>query len=432
MKYLKQIIIAVLILEARLVLWRFKPKIIAVVGSVGKTSTKDAIYTALKDVFYIRKNQKSLNSEIGAPLTILGLENAWKSPLLWAKNIFLGILQLFKRTYPAWLVLEVGADHPGDIHRLARWLKPDVVVVTAMPDIPVHVEFFESPEALIAEDLAVISYMKKDGVLVINADEPRTPKVIEESKVKTITYGSAERADVRFDSQTIVYDTVGGVSVPTGVSCKVAYNGSTVPISLHGVLGVTHIYPVVAALATGLSQQVPFLSMTQALAQHQPPRGRMNIIEGKNGSTIIDDSYNASPVAVERALETLAVVDTQGNKIAILGDMLEIGSYTAAEHKRIGTYVVALGINYLVTIGLRSEYTAQTAIAAGMDPEHVFSVRTSEEAIDVINPILKQGDIVLVKGSQSIRAEKVVVAIMEHPEDRKQLLIRQETAWEHR
>lgn len=432
MQYLKHIVIIILTIEARLVLWRFKPKIIAVVGSVGKTSTKDAIYTALCNTFYVRKNQKSLNSEIGTPLTILGLESGWNDPVLWLKNIIVGALQVFRFKYPEWLILEVGADHPGDIRAISKWLQPTIVVVTSMPDVPVHVEFFDSPEALIEEDLSIIPHMRRGGILIINADESRTKRVIETCKVPTMTYGATDQADVSFDHHDIIYDDLGGISKPTGISCKVAYNGSSVPISLHGVLGVTHIYPIVAALAVGLSQGVPFLTMTQALIQHEPPRGRMHLIAGKNGSTIIDDSYNASPVAVARALETLATIKASANKIAVLGDMLEIGSYTVSEHKKVGTYVAELGITHLIAVGIRAEYIAKAAREAGMDEAHIQYVRTSEEAAECASQLLKAGTVMLVKGSQSIRTEKVVVRCMENPDQRHRLLIRQEQAWQNR
>jgi UDP-N-acetylmuramoyl-tripeptide--D-alanyl-D-alanine ligase len=432
MKYLKKLIIFLLTLEAKAVLWRFRPKIIAVVGSVGKTSTKDAIYTALKDSVNVRKNEKSFNSDIGAPLTILGLQNGWNSPLLWAKNLLLGLVQLCSLRYPSWLVLEVGADMPHDVERLAKWIRPHIVVVTSLPDIPVHVEFFESPEALIKEDLSIIQYMRKGGMLIINADEAKTAKVIEEYKVQTMTYGSVPSANVRFDSDSIVYDHVDGIPVPTGVSCKIAYNGNTVPLGLHGVLGITHIYPLVAALAVGLSMQIPFLTMTTALSTHQAPRGRMNIIGGKNGVTILDDTYNSSPVAVERALETLVAIETPGNKIAVLGDMLDLGKYTESEHARIGTLVATHNITYLVAVGMHSKHTAEAARKAGMQSERVMHVNTSDEAAEIVAPLLKAGDVMLVKGSQGVRTERVVAACMANPAWREKLLVRQELAWEKR
>lgn len=432
MHLLKKLVIAILTFEARVVLWRFKPKIIAVVGSVGKTSAKDAIYTALKDSHYIRKNQKSMNSEVGAPLTILALDTAWNNPLLWLKNIIIGAFRVCARRYPEWLVLEVGADRPGDISSIARWLKPHMVVVTSLPDVPVHVEFFESPEALIQEDLSIITYMDPSGTLIINADETRSHDVVANAKVPVLTYGSSLHAAVHFQDVSVVYEEYDGITKPIGTSCTVSYEGSSVPLSVHGVLGITHMYPLVAAVAVGVACKQSFISVTTALATHEPPRGRMCLVDGKNGSTIIDDSYNASPVAVEKALDALIGLKTVGNKIAVLGDMLEIGSFTAAAHKQVGVQIAQGNLTYFVAIGVRMQYAAEAAIAAGMSPDKVVHVRTSEEAAAVTERLVKQNDIVLVKGSQGTRAERVVARIMAHPEDRKALLVRQEDVWMHR
>ena len=137
---LKKIIIYKITTLARLVLLKYKPKIVAVTGNVGKTSTKDAIYTVLSSEFFVRKSEKSFNSDIGVPLTILGCHNGWSNPILWIKIIIRGIeLVVFKNKYPQWLVLEVGADRPGDIKNITEWIKPDVVVVTRFGEVPCKV-----------------------------------------------------------------------------------------------------------------------------------------------------------------------------------------------------------------------------------------------------------------------------------------------------
>lgn len=152
MELLKKVLVQLLAWEARLILWKYKPKIIAVTGSVGKTSTKDALYTALKDSVSIRKNQKSLNSEFGVPLTIIGRDSGWRNPLSWLVTLGYGIGQIIlPMRYPAWLVLEVGADKPGDIASITQWLKPDIAFITAIPNIPAHVENFRSPEQVAEE-----------------------------------------------------------------------------------------------------------------------------------------------------------------------------------------------------------------------------------------------------------------------------------------
>lgn len=410
-------------------MWRFKPRIIAVTGNVGKTSAKDSIYTALSKSLYIRKNQKSFNSEIGTPLTILGLQNAWNSPLLWTLNILKGALVPFTFKYPKWLVLEVGVDRPGDIDRVAKWLKPDIAVFTTFPTVPVHVEYFNSPEDVIKEKKKLIKYLKVDGELILNADDPKVLKCKEDSKRKVVTYGIHEPADVTLTHDSVIYEDFEGLKVPTGISFRVNYGGNSVPVALHGVLGVQHMYPVISAIATGLSIGIPFLDMTSALGYHKPPLGRMNLIDGINRSTIIDDSYNASPVAMEKAIDALSSLEISGQKIAVLGDMLEIGHFSAREHKRIGEYVANNKINHLFAIGLRSKDIARSAIESGMNESNVHWFNKSEEAIEEIQKLINPGSAILVKGSQGIRTEKIVVGIMKDPSRRKELLVRQEDIW---
>ena len=162
-KFVKKIIIWCLVQVSRGILWKYNPKIIAVTGSVGKTSTKDAVYTVLKNEGSIRRSEKSFNSEFGIPLSIIGEKSGWGSLFAWILIIFSGIGKILIRDdkYPKTLVLEVGADKPGDISSVAKWLKPDVVVITRFPEIPVHIEFFPTLDSLIEEKISLAKYMKK-------------------------------------------------------------------------------------------------------------------------------------------------------------------------------------------------------------------------------------------------------------------------------
>lgn len=426
----KKIIVSILTLESKLVLLRFKPKIIAITGNVGKTSTKDAVYTALAGTLKVRKNQKSFNSEIGTPLTILGLENAWSNPIAWLKNIFIGLFVVFKREYPEWLVLEVGVDRPGDISRVAKWLRPDVAIITALPKVPVHVEYFASPDAVIKEKLSLIDYLKPNGKLILNADDPLVLDAKDKTKTEVFTYGSSESSDVYFSNQSITYDDIGGFTLPSGVAFKITNSGNSVPVFLPNVLGVQHILPVAAAITVGLSQNVPFLDMVNAFHDFKAPPGRMNLIPGKNNSMIIDDTYNASPLAMQKAVETLAGVETNGSKIAVLGDMLEIGKYSAEEHKKIGELVANLKIDVLVSVGIRAKTISESAVSAGMSEKRVFHFKDFNNVSDLILANLKSTDIVLLKGSQGIRMEKVVSDLIREDLDKTDLLVRQDDAWQ--
>src|SRR3990167_534158 len=212
--FFKKIIIFILTWEARLVLARYRPEIIAVTGSVGKTTTKDAIYAVLSGSLYVRKSEKSFNSELGVPLAILGCENAWRSPVGWARNIFSGVGLLFGRDYPKWLVLEVGADRPGDIRRIARWLRPQIAVVTGVPEIPVHVEYFDSPEDLAREKRVLAEYIRPGGKLVLNGDDSRMVALCGGYRGMTVKYGFGAGNDLTGEGEEIAYtNTVPQVSV---------------------------------------------------------------------------------------------------------------------------------------------------------------------------------------------------------------------------
>lgn len=423
---IKKIIIFILTQESKLVLKKFKPKIIGVAGSVGKTSTKDAVFGALSKSVYIRKNQKSFNSDIGVPLAILGLDNGFNNIFKWIRNVIDGFLVLFGKKYPNWLVLELGTDHPGDMDKLIKWITLDVAIFTCFPKVPVHVEYFASPKELNDEDKKMIYGLRSDGYVILNADDPFVMEIKNETKNRVITYGIEEDADIKVSNDEIIYDND---SKPIGINFKIAYKGNSIPINIKGVLGRQHIYPVIAAIATGVTQDIGVLEMSDALSNHKPPVGRMNILNGINNSVIIDDSYNSSPVALHEALKVLKDVKSVGPKIAVLGDMSEIGRYTASEHKVVGKMIFDFGIDYLFTIGKRAEFIYDEAKISGMDESHIFSFSTHKELCKKLIPRIKEGSTVLVKGSQVIRTEKIVKEIIEEKDRANELLVRQEKFW---
>ncbi|MES3031097.1 MAG: UDP-N-acetylmuramoyl-tripeptide--D-alanyl-D-alanine ligase [Patescibacteria group bacterium] len=412
-KLFKKIIIAILSWEARVILKKYKPSIIAVTGSVGKTSTKDAIYTVLSPTCHMRKSEKSFNSEFGVPLTILGVETGWNDPVIWLENIFHGLeLILFKSEYPECLVVEVGADHPGDIQSVTQWLKPDVAVITRVSDIPVHVEFFPSADALAEEKAYLAKALKKGGALILSADNERVREMgkLATGDQKVLTFGITFPATISASQVELNF--------PTGMSFKLNYEGNSIPVQLKGVIGNQHVYPIVAAVAVGLARGVSISKLVETIGNHVPPRGRMNLIEGIKGSTIIDDTYNSSPDAVEEALGALSKLQTKGKKIAVLGDMLELGKFSGDEHKKAGVLAMK-SCDVLVTVGPRSKLMS----------EHAITFDTALEAGEYVKSIVGEGDAVLVKGSQSMRMERVVKALLLDPSQAPALLVRQEKEW---
>jgi UDP-N-acetylmuramoyl-tripeptide--D-alanyl-D-alanine ligase len=386
MKFFKKIIVLILTLEAKLIIAKYKPFIVAVTGSVGKTSTKDAIYSVLKKKGgFVRKSEKSMNSEIGLPLTIIGVPNAWRNLGGWVENIKTGFGLIFnRREYPDTLVLEIGADHPGDIKNTVKWLRPNISVITRISSTPVHVEFFKSPDDVFEEKAALVRSLKKGNTAILYSDNKKIKALAQELSSKGITVN-------RIDIQGIGLD-----------------------------------FPMTAARAVGRSVGLSEEAIEEGLKTFERPKGRMNIISGINGSTIIDDSYNSSPDAVIAALDVLS--KKEGRKIAVLGDMMELGKYSSEEHRKIGKEAARIA-DLLITVGQRSKGTALEAVNGGLPKDKVQSFDTSEQAGAYIKPIIQSGDVILVKGSQSVRTEKVVKVLMKEPERSAELLARQEKEW---
>lgn len=429
--FLKEIVAAIIEKEAKAVLKRFDPSIVAITGSVGKTSTKDAIFTAFSAFVKTRKSQKSFNSEIGAPLTVLGLPNAWKNPFLWLVNILKGFFILvFSRSYPTWLVLEVGADRPGGISRTAAWAKPHITVLTRFPDVPVHVEFFPSAEDVVKEKMTLVEAAREGGTLVVNKDDPIIMDAVKRQARTILSYGFSEGADVRGSDYVVLYEKKGRRKVVSGFSFSVTRGGEIVHLSQKGALGLQHAYPLLAALATSLAAGFDMQKAAKALSSHETPPGRMKILPGKNETTLIDDSYNSSPVAASLALKTLKELNVTGRKIAVLGDMLELGKFSVAEHEAIGREAAFADI--LVTVGPRSRDSADAVRKAKKEEKNIFSFAESVRAGEYLSHIVEPGDVVLVKGSQGMRMEKIVAALLFDPKTAKQVLVRQDKEWRKR
>jgi UDP-N-acetylmuramoyl-tripeptide--D-alanyl-D-alanine ligase len=420
----RHFIVFLLTLEAKAVLKKYQPKVLLVTGSVGKTTTKDAVYTALTGAAFVRRSEKSYNSDVGVPLTILGVPNGWNNPLQWIKNLLEGLFLIFlDAPYPKWLVMEVGADRPGDIRNL-RWLNPDVVLATRFPNVSVHVEFYDSPEAVIQEELGPVWWLGNGGVAVLNADDPRAVRAATREGVRKITYGFSKDADVR----AIRLHMNAAGKIVKGISFEARYGEERAHVIVPSVLGDQHASAVLGGIAASIAIGVPFSEAVKNFEKYSPPAGRMRLISGMRNSVIIDDSYNASPAASEKALEALSEAPRTGKRIAVFGDMLELGSFSVKEHARIGI-LAAASTDVLITAGIRARGLAAAAIEAGLPQERVFECETSADAAARLVSEIGEGDVVLIKGSQSMRMEKVVKSVMAEPAKAKELLVRQDAEW---
>ncbi len=427
---LKNILIFILKILSQATLWRYKPIIIAVTGSVGKTSTKEAIYAVLKNKFNARRNLKNYNNEIGVPLTILGQETGGRSWWYWLKIFLVGFFQIFyAEKYPEVLILEMGADRIGDISYLTSFIKPYIGVITAIGEIPVHVEFFQSAAQLAREKANLVSVLDKDGWAVLNFDDERVRNMVKRTRGQIFSYGFGEAelgSDENVDLRASGVEQHLENPKEASMSFKVNYQGSNVPIRLSRVLGRHQVYAVLAAAAVGLILKMNLVEIAQGLKDYRTPPGRLNLLKGIKNSWIIDDTYNSSPSSSLAALNILA--EMSGRKIAALGDMLELGAFTEKAHRQIGARAAQVADIFLA-VGERAIFLVDEAKKSGLPENKIFYFASSEEAGRVLQDLIGEGDIILVKGSQGIRMEKITKEIMAEPERAEELLVRQEEEW---
>ena len=426
-RILKNILVKLLLLQTKLALWRFKPKVIAITGSVGKTGTKEAIYTALNLTDKrLRKSPKSFNSDIGLALTVLGLENAWNSLPKWGLNILLGCLVLLgrKRKYPEVLILEVGADRPGDISRLGKLIKPDIVVIVAIPDIPSHVEFFASPDEVADEKFELIHNAKPNAVLIYNADHDLITKRAVKYKGKKISFGTQS---AKFDTYLRSCKIKCSDNVPVGMEYVLCSKDGCFPGVLTGNVGLQFIYPIMASVAVGLQFKLSAKQILSAMSEKKPIPGRMRVLPAQSGATIIDDSYNASPASVLAGLRFIENVSCiNGRKLVALGDMAELGAF--ADEGHLTALRNASAIADVVFIKGDNIKKANKTLQL----PNIQEYESTDDMLSALQNALQKGDLLYVKGSQSARMEKIVSGLVIHKLRNTDIMVRQEKEWERR
>ncbi len=433
--FFKPVVVFLLRVLAQATLKAYKPKIIAVTGNIGKTSSKDAIFAAIATTYSARKSYKSFNSEIGVPLTILGEDNQWSNPFGWLALLVRSTLRLIVREeYPTWLVLEVGADAPGDIETLTKWLKPNIAVLTQFGETPVHIENFQNNRDLIIKEKAFLPQaLKKDGVFVYCGDDADATKIAEDITHTKVTFGFNADNTVSIHNDSYLYDKKDETKKDiSGMQYELhTQDGKVVHIERKGYLG--RVYAAAGAAAGAVAQvlDVDLTLLDNALSEYTPESGRMRILDGVKGAILLDDTYNAAPKAMKHALETLREIEVRGKKIAILGDMLELGKHTERVHKEIGKDA-SQAAHKLITVGMRARFIVEGALNDGMHEDNIFQFEDSRSAGKFAESLLEEGDVVLLKASQGIRMERATEELLRYPEMKDELLVRQNEEWRGR
>ncbi len=421
---MKKILELILKHLARAILAKYRPKVIGITGSVGKTSTKEAIFAVLKNKFRVRRNIKNYNNEIGLPLTIIGRHSGGRNIFRWLEIFYhaLSLIVLTNKKYPEILVLEMGVDRINDMDYLLSIVTPNVSVITAIG--PSHLEHFGSLENILAEKSKILRPLQHSDWAILNQDDEVVAGLIEHCRCQVRTYGVKDNAQVKLSDIDFIkqQDTY-------GTAFKLSFNNEQSEIFLPNILGRQHAVALAAAVAVASVYNLSWSEIISQFKNYKPALGRTNLLPGIKHSWIIDDTYNSAPQSAEVALEILAKLPNSGHKVAVLGDMLELGKISEKAHQEIGQLVAKLGIDYLYVVGERSRDIAKGAKEAGLSEDRIYHFPFTAEAGLFLQDRLKDNDLVLVKGSQGMRMEKVVYEIMASPWEAKELLVRQDGEW---
>jgi len=350
-------------------------KVVAITGSAGKTTTKEVTSEFLAARYRVIRNRGNFNNQIGLPLSLLDLSER-----------------------PEIAVVELGMNHAGEISTLVRIAQPEVRVWTNVGDA--HLGFFASVDAIADAKAEILEGATAATVLVANADDQRIARRLGAFAGRVVTFGIERDADVRATS--IVDRGVGGmaarVATPRG-----AFDLST------PLIGKGNLANVLAATAVAAECEIPLATIAARAARLRPARGRGEVVALPGGITVIDDSYNANPTATKGALAVVGGSPWASRRVAVLGEMLELGDRAVALHEEVGRAAASAGVDVLVTVGGPSSAAmGEAAIAAGLTRGTVHHFATSDEAASAIGALVRPGDLVLVKGSHGVGTDRVV------------------------
>jgi UDP-N-acetylmuramoyl-tripeptide--D-alanyl-D-alanine ligase len=349
----------------------FSVPIIAVGGSNGKTTTKELIASVLRQKLNTLWSEASFNNDIGVPLTLLRLENTHQAA-----------------------VLEVGTNHPGEIAPLMKMIRPQLGVITNVGRE--HLEFFGDLEGVAKEEGAVAEGLPADGKLFINGDNEWTEKIVQRTKAKIVRVGLNEGNDwrasrLRPDKNGVAF-TVQSANAEFAGEYRV------------NLLGRHQVVNALFALAIGAELGLSRTEIERGLAECQPPKMRLQLWEF-NGVRVLDDAYNANADSVLAALQTLQDFPCKGRRVAVLGDMAELGAHAESAHLEIGRRAAELGVEQLFTFGTMAPLIARAAREAGLN--RVLEFIDVEPAADAVKKFVKPGDVLLLKASRSSRLERI-------------------------
>lgn len=397
---------------ARKVITKHHPFVIGVTGSVGKTSTKEAIYQVLADEYKgaVRKTAGNLNAEIGIPLTILGYAST-PDKLAWPFFLISAYFRTLAKNYPKYLVLEMGVEHKGDIKYFGSIIESNIGIITSAA--PVHLANFKNAAELTKEKISLLEEVSRPGKVVVNADDENLAKLEDERIIS-----------VGIDNKNADFRALNISSNLEGTDYRIVTTGQNIMIKSK-LIGRQCIYSELVAFAIGQYLGIQSLKIKKSLEKLLPVNGRMKFIDGRDNIKIIDDTYNANPASVKAALDAISSIEISKRKVIILGNMNELGSYEGDAHFEVGAYARER-VDLAIFVGPNADRMA----AGYRDKKTLYIFKSRSDLMKSVDNILKAGDLVLIKASQNENYfEEVTKHLMEHPQKASELLVRQSRFW---
>jgi len=417
------IAIKILNVISRKIIARHNPVIIGITGSVGKSSARKAIYEIFKTKYSVACNKSVYHSDISIPLAIIGEKSGGRSVLKWFFVVFRAMKILFGyEKYPEILILEMDVNRPGDMKKILKVAKPNIAIFTGVGKYPSHLEYFKDARQIAKEKSLLIKALGKKDIAILNYDDEYARELAKGAKSEVITYGFDPKS-MFIAEEIFLGDRKWRIEDGSiGMGFKVSQNGTTVPFRLPYALGRAQIYAALASCAVGSLFGFNLLEISEILSKYQPLAGRMKLIKGINKSLIIDDTFNANPNSMLVALESLGKLDAS-RRIAVLGDMLELGEYSDEGHSEVGKKIPKTA-DILFTYGAMSKIISEKANTFGMNANKISHFDKIDDLVKELKDTAKEHDVILIKGSRSMHMEEIVKAIMEKPELADELLVK--------
>lgn len=411
-----------------------RPQIIGVTGSVGKTSTREAIFSLLYSKFgnKVLQSPKNYNGDIGLPLTFLQEETGNSDIIAWIKIVIISIFKILndifnkfrkKGNYPEHMIVEYGVDHPGEMDIQLKVAIPDIAVVTKIA--PVHTQEFINIKNIATEKSKIVKNLNKKSISILNFDDINVRNMAKSTKSKVIFFGKqTKKVHIGFSD---IKETVSGIEFVVHDNMHNSKERLNVKL-----LGSYNAYIILPAIAIGIELGISLKEAVEILRKYKPPKGRMRMLEGVNRSIIVDGSYNASPITMSSAIQSMKIFKNM-NRILYLGDMRELGPLEESEHIQISKLISKYS-DYAVLVGpCMEKFTVPELLKLNYPKNKIFSTLNSAQAGKHINKIIlskKRRSVIICKGSQNtIRLERGIKYFLSHKLNPNNELARQDLRW---